>query len=136
MSAQPSLALRKPQTVTRGRQEAPSLARSSLHVVPAVTKRHLTWPIWLTVIVMMVSALVGSVVINTQMAVTSYEMYAAQQELSQLEDYQADLVTRAREASSPQHLAEKAQEIGLVPAGAPGYVSLASGSVTPGVPAR
>ena len=87
---------------------------------------------WLTVAAMLVAALVVPVVVNTQLAMTSYDMYAMQNELNLLLDQQADLVTQAREAQSPQYLAEKAREIGLVPAGEQGYVTLATGEIIPG----
>lgn len=137
MSVQPSLALQKPQTTWRPQTTGASSPRPRLQVVPAVAKRrHFAWPMWMAIATMLVAALVIPVVINTQMAVTSYEMYADQQELSQLQDYHADLVTRAREAQSPQKLAEKAKELGLVPAGNPGYISIEAGTITAGEPAK
>lgn len=130
-----SYALRKPQPNPRPNPVA-TPPRERLHVVPAITKRRVTWPMWILVTALLILSLVVPVVINAQMAMTSYAMYAQRQELSQLQDYQADLVTRAREAQSPQKLAQKARELGLVPAGSPGYISLAEHSVTPGQAAR
>lgn len=104
-------------------------SRPTLHVVPSLPKRSSSWSMGIAVAVMLVVALLVPVVINTQMAMTSYQMHTAEQELSQLLDRQADLVTRAREAQSPQYLASKAAEIGLVPAGPQGYISLKTGQV-------
>ena len=83
-------------------------SRPTLHVVPSLPKRSSSWSMGIAVAVMLVVALLVPVVINTQMAMTSYQMHTAEQELSQLLDRQADLVTRAREAQSPQYLACKA----------------------------
>ena len=136
MSNTTALALRKPVNAAGLPLSTPRPVRPQLHLVPTFAKRRITWPMWLMVAAMLVAALVLPVVINTQMAVTSYEMYSMQQELNLLLDEQADLVTQAREAASPQHLAEKAGEIGLVPAGAQGYITLETGEIIPGTPAK
>lgn len=128
-------ALRKPQPAPRLLSPAAS-PRERLHVVPTLAKRQITWPMWVTVTTLLIMSLVIPVVVNAQMAMTSYAMYAQRIELSQLQDYQADLVMRAREAQSPQKLAQKARELGLVPAGSPGYINLAEHNVTPGQAAR
>lgn len=135
-AANSSLALRKPGTIPGTPLSTRTAAREQLHLVPTLQKHRVTWPMWLTIAVMLVAALVVPVVINTQLAITSYEMYGMQNELNLLLDEQAGLVTQAREAQSPQNLAKKAQEIGLVPAGEQGYITLATGEIVPGVPAR
>lgn len=132
MSATSSYALRKPNPSLRPVNPVAGAPRVKLHVVPTFTKRRITLPMWTTIVVLMLASLIVPAVFNAQMAVTSYAMHSQELELSRLKDYQADLITRAREAQSPQKLAEKAQELGLVPAGSTGYINLASQSVTPG----
>lgn len=132
MSATQSYALRKPTVIPRPVNPEQVFPKERLHVVPALTRRATAWPLWVPIMALLVVALVVPVVINAQMAVTSYSMHSQEIELSELKDYQADLITRAREAQSPQKLAEKAHELGLVPAGTPGYISLAGNSITPG----
>lgn len=131
-AATSSLALRKPGSVAGVPLPIRNAPRPQLQLVPTFQKRRITWPMWLTVAAMLVAALVVPVVINTQLAMTSYDMYAMQNELNLLLDQQADLVTQAREAQSPQYLAEKAREIGLVPAGEQGYVTLSTREIIPG----
>lgn len=131
-----NLVMKKPAPSIRRAADVGRVNRPELYLVPALTKQRLSWPVWFTVAAMLVLALVIPVVINTQMAVTSYAMYSQEQELSTLLDYQADLVTKTRESQSPQYLAAKAKEIGLVPAGEAGYITLSEGKVTPGNPPR
>lgn len=131
-----NLVMQKPAPSIRRAPDVSRVNRPELYLVPALTKQRLSWPVWFAVAAMLVLALVIPVVINTQMAVTSYAMYSQEQELSTLLDYQADLVTKTREAQSPQYLAAKAKEIGLVPAGEAGYITLSEGKITPGKPAQ
>lgn len=135
-AAASNLALRKPGNVSGIPLPSRNAPRPQLQLVPTFHKRRITWPMWLTVAAMLIAALVVPVVINTQLAMTSYDMYTMQNELNLLLDQQADLVTQAREAQSPQYLAEKAREIGLVPAGEQGYLTLSTGEIIPGKPAR
>ncbi|MDO5673118.1 MAG: hypothetical protein Q4G30_09745 [Actinomycetaceae bacterium] len=109
--------------------------RPALQVVRAVGAKKVTAPTWTVVVVLMIAALVVPMLINTDMAVVSYQMHSNQVELNRLNDEAAVLVTQVQEAQSPNSLAKKAQAAGLVQAPAPGYISLRTSSVVGGSPA-
>lgn len=107
-----------------------------LTAVPTPTPRRLTAPLWLAIALLVAGSTVLPVLINTQMAMTSYEMTKMQIELSSLMDKQSSLVTEVQQAQSPARLGQAAREIGLVPAQAPGFISLEDGTVTGGKAAQ
>ena len=72
-AATSSLALRKPGSVAGMPLPIRNAPRPQLQLVPTFQKRRITWPMWLTVAAMLVAALVVPVVINTQLAMTSYD---------------------------------------------------------------
>lgn len=113
----------------------PARVRPKLRVVGAALPARFTTPTWLALVAVLLVALLGPMVINTQMAMTSYRMHNQEVKLSQLMDEQAVLITEVEVANSPQALSERARQLGMVPAPAPGFISLANRTVTGGTPA-
>lgn len=106
--------------------------RPRLRVVRGVVPARTTLPFLLLVVLILAGALVSSMVLNAQMASTAYRMQQAQVELDVVNDHVATLQTQVQEASAPNSLAQRAAELGMVPAAAPGVIELSSGTVTGG----
>lgn len=113
-------------------------ARLAIRVVSQndAPSRSRAWPVVLAALLSLVVAIAVPLVINTQMAETSYAIRDVQVQLAELEAERIVLEAELLEASSPQALEQKARALGLVPAGAPGTVSLVDGTVTGGEPAQ
>lgn len=109
--------------------------RPRLRVVRGVAPARTTLPFLLLVVVILAGALVSSMVLNAQMASTAYRMQQAQVELDVVNDHVVTLQTQVQEASAPNSLAQRAAELGMVPAAAPGVIELSSGTVTGGTAA-
>lgn len=110
-------------------------SRPRLRVVRGVAPARTTLPFLLLVVVILAGALVSSMLLNAQMASTAYRMQEAQVELNVINDHVATLQTQVQEASAPDTLAQRAADLGMVPAAAPGVVELTSGTVIGGAPA-
>lgn len=76
-----------------------------------------------------VSALTAVLLLNTAMARGSYESVQIRREIAQLHQDRAALLTQLESASAPGGLAAAAQELGMVPAGRLGFISLEQGAV-------
>lgn len=122
-----------PRTVRGAESVRPSIQVVSQSDSPA---RSHAWPIVLAALFLLIVAIAVPLVINTQMAETSYAIRDAQVQLAELEAQRIVLEADLLEASSPQALEQRARALGLVPAGAPGTVSLVDGTVTGGEPAQ
>lgn len=101
----------------------------------AAAKGRRIWPYTLGAVFLLAISVIVPVVLNTQMAQRAYDIRDQQVILNELETESAALEQDLLEASSTQSLQEKAKELGLVPAGVPGVVSLQDQSVTGGVAA-
>lgn len=77
----------------------------------------------------LLAALVTALLLNTHMAVAAYDIHDAQQELNQLEEEEGTLRQQVEEAGTPSRLAERADELGMIPAEEIGYVSLTDGEL-------
>jgi len=84
----------------------------------------------------LVAAIIAPMVINTQMAETSFAIRDQQLKLNALEAQSWTLQTQLQEIASPISLEKAARAQGMVPAGATGFISLSGGSVEGGQPAQ
>lgn len=75
-------------------------------------------------------------VLNAGMADTAFKMHKAQIELNVVNDHIVTVRTELQQASAPGTLAQRASELGMVPAGAPGVVDLNQGTVSGGQAAQ
>ncbi|WP_418606920.1 16S rRNA (cytosine(1402)-N(4))-methyltransferase RsmH [Georgenia sp. SUBG003] len=73
--------------------------------------------------------LLGVLLLNTQMAATSYEIHDKQVALNQLDETEASLRAQVEQAGSPTALEGRAKELGMVPAEGTRFVLLADGSI-------
>lgn len=122
----------------RSSAAATALPASNLRVISDQGRLRFarTWPIVLVALLVLVVAIALPLIINTQMAQTSYAIRDQRVQLAELSAQTTVLEANLLAASSPQVLDAKARALGLVPAGAPGTVSLTEGSVTGGEEAR
>lgn len=98
--------------------------------------RSFAWPLFLVALVAGLLALTLPLVMNTHMAQRAYDIRTLKIERAELATVTADLEVQLMEASSPQALAAKAEEIGLVPAPALGVIVLETGTVEGGESAQ
>ncbi|MFC4556367.1 hypothetical protein [Georgenia faecalis] len=106
--------------------------RPRLHVVRNPVPSRSLLPYLLTCATILLGALVGALLLNTQMAVTAYELHDAQRELNQLVESEASLRQQVEVAGSPAELQRQATELGMVPAETIGFIDLAHGTVLGG----
>ena len=122
--------------VLRPEGEVPAISRQ-LHVVDGDKKaiKASGWSFLFLALVVAVVAIVLPLVLNTQMAQRSYDIRDLQVELAELQAQTSSLEADLLEASSSVSLEAKARELGLVPAQAPGVISLEQGTVEGGISA-
>ena len=105
-------------------------------MVRSVVPRRSTVPFILLVSMILVGALAASMLLNAHMAGIAFKMKAAQVELNVINDHIDTVRSQVEQASSSEALAERASQLGMVPAGSPGVVDLSSAAVTGGAPAE
>lgn len=77
----------------------------------------------------LVVALLGMLLLRTATTQAAFEVGDAQRQLSRTEQDISDLQAEVDGASSPERLAERARELGMVPATGTGWVRLEDGTV-------
>ena len=77
-----------------------------------------------------------SMVLNTRMAQTSFEIREQQLALNELEAKSWTMRAELDRKASPTELERAAKANGMVPAGSPGFISLDKGTVEGGTPAK
>lgn len=112
-----------------------SPSRPKLSVVPTVATaaRHLVF--WAACVALLLGAILLRLVINTQMAVVSFEIHEQRIALSKVQDTTNTLVTQVQVAASPSMLQQRAQAIGMVQGNENGFIFLSTGTVQGGKPA-
>ncbi|GAB2549578.1 hypothetical protein [Brachybacterium huguangmaarense] len=100
-----------------------------LTVVARPQPRRSPVPFALLCTLIIVGTLVAVLSLNISMSDTSYEMTRLQVQANRLDEEHQSLVEENERLSTPQELEQRARSIGMVPAPAPGYVDLASGTV-------
>ena len=124
-------------TGTQERTEAGSVSRPQLRVISgASTATSSSLPFLTLIILVLAGALIASMLLNAKMADTAYRMKEKQVELNVAEDHVGTLRTQVQEASAPDALADRAKDLGMVPAAAPGVVDVNKGQLTEGTPAH
>jgi len=78
----------------------------------------------------------ASMVLNTRMAQTSFEIREQQLVLNELEAQSWTMRAELDRKASPTELERAAKENGMVPAGASGFITLETGTVEGGTPAK
>ena len=84
----------------------------------------------------LLALIISPLIINTQLAVISYQIHDDQVQLSQLQEDNQKLESQVESKSSPEKVREAALADGYVPAGETGYVTLKTGKIEGGTPPK
>ena len=84
----------------------------------------------------LLALIISPLIINTQLAVISYQIHDDQVQLSKLQEDNQKLESQVESKSSPEKVREAALADGYVPAGETGYVTLKTGKIEGGHPSE
>lgn len=101
--------------------------RPRLAVVPSPAPGRALAPYLMVSVLIVVAALLGALLLNTQMAATAYEIHDRQVELARLDEGEASLRAQVEEAGAPAALQRQAEGLGMVPAEGLRFIELAEG---------
>jgi len=107
-----------------------------LRVVEGTRPRRSALAILLLLVTVALASVVTSMVLNTRMAQTSFEIREQQLVLNELEARSWTMRAELDRKASPTELERAAQANGMVPAGASGFITLETGTVVGGTPAK
>ncbi len=114
----------RPLSVGRG-AAAPTL---QLVRGPAVSRP--VGPYLLLLISIIFGAMAFCLMLNTQMAVTSYKIHDTRAHLVELKETQQTLKTEVEQLGSPEYLRQAAEEIGMAPPHTTHIMNLEHGTIT------
>lgn len=83
---------------------------------------------------LLVSLIVSPMLINTQLAMISYQIHEDQVQLTQLKEDNQRVQSQVNLKSSPEKVRKAALDAGYVPAGETGYVTLKTSKIEGGTP--
>lgn len=131
----PAVQLRSriPHRLGRGLADA-AVERARLTVVPRRRTRAPRVPFVSLVSLVLLGGVVGLLLFNTSMQQASFAATALEQQASTLSAREQTLRMELDVLRDPQHVAERAQALGMVPATSPAFLRLSDGKVV-GVPA-
>jgi cell division protein FtsB len=109
--------------------------RPRLRVVDDAPFRPPRMPFVLFVVALLVAGLVGLLLLNTGLQQGTFRVTDLNKQAQQLQDQQQALEHQVRTLEAPQHLADRALELGMVPNPNPVFLRLPDGKVL-GVPAK
>lgn len=116
-----------------GRIGEAAVERARLTVVPRRRSRAARVPFVTLVTLVLLGGVVGLLLFNTSMQQASFAATSLQEQATNLEARQQTLLMELDKLRDPQHVAEAAQRLGMVPAGPPAFLDLRTGK-TLGVP--
>jgi len=112
----------------RGRG-APRRATSPLRVVPAAIRRTGGGVFAVLCMALLAAGLVALLMMNTALASGIYQLKSLQSQSGTLTDQQEQLTQVVDDLRSPRNLANRAQQLGMVPAKSMAFVKLSDGSI-------
>ena len=83
---------------------------------------------------LLVALIVSPMLINTQLAMISYQIHEDQVELAQIQEDNQRVQSQVNLKSSPEKVRKAALDAGYVPAGETGYVTLKTSKIEGGTP--
>ena len=107
-----------------------------LRIVEGARPRRSVLAILVLLVIVAMASVVASMVLNTRMAQTSFEIREQQLALNELEAKSWTMRAELDRKASPTELERSAKANGMVPAGSPGFISLDKGTVEGGTPAK
>ena len=105
------------------------LTKARLTVVPKAQHRRLRIPFAALVVITLGLGVVGLLLLNTSLQQGAFRTAAMNTRAANLLDRQQDLELRVEALRSPQRLAQRAQQIGMVPNLNPVFLRLSDGRV-------
>lgn len=107
-----------------------------LRIVEGTRPRRSIAAILMLFVTVALASVVVSMVLNTRMAQTSFEIREQQLVLNELEAESWTMRAELDRKASPTELEKAAQANGMVPAGKSGFITLETGTVEAGTPAK
>ena len=107
-----------------------------MRIVEGARPRRSVLAILVLLVIVAMASVVASMVLNTRMAQTSFEIREQQLALNELEAKSWTMRAELDRKASPTELERAAKANGMVPAGSPGFISLDKGTVEGGTPAK
>ena len=114
----------------------PELRREEAHELRIVEGPRSVAAILMLFVAVAVASVVVSMVLNTRMAQTSFEIREQQLVLNELEAQSWTMRAELDRKASPTELEKAAKANGMVPAGKSGFITLETGTVEAGTPAK
>ena len=117
----------------------PELRRDEVHelrLVQGTRPRRSLMAVVALLVAVALASVVASMVLNTRMAQTSFEIREQQLTLNELEAQSWTMRSELDRKASPTELEEAAKTNGMVPAGRSGFITLETGTVEGGTPAK
>jgi cell division protein FtsB len=120
--------------INQSRNRVPRIAeaaveRARLTVVPRRRQRAARLPFVVLVSVLLVGGVAGLLTFNTSMQQASFTATNLQERAQALDARQQSLKMQVQTLNDPQHLAEKAKALGMVPPSAPAFLRLSNGRI-------
>lgn len=106
-----------------------AVERARLTVVPRRRTRAARMPFVALVSLVLLGGVVGLLLFNTSMQQSSFAATALEQQASTLTAREQTLAMELQVLRDPQHVAEQAQQMGMVPAVSPAFLRLPDGKV-------
>lgn len=103
--------------------------RPKLEVIRSPESSRSVVPFMVCCVLVLLTALVSALMLNTAMAVASYTIHSGKTELATLTEIGDQLSETAERLGSPSALQERASSLGMVPAEATVYISVATGTI-------
>ena len=107
-----------------------------LRIVEGTRPRHSAVAILMLLVAVALASVLASMVLNTRMAQTSFEIREQQLALNELEAQSWTMRAELDRKASPAELEKAAKANGMVPAGTSGFITLETGTVEGGTPAK
>lgn len=107
-----------------------------LRIVEGTRPRRSIAAVLVLMVIVAMASVVTSMVLNTRMAQTSFEIREQQLALNELEAQSWTMRAELDRKASPAELEKAAKANGMVPAGNPGFITLETGTVEGGTPAK
>ena len=114
----------------------PELRREEVREFHIVEGARSAVAILMLLVAVALASVVVSMVLNTRMAQTSFEIREQQLTLNELEAQSWTMRSELDRKASPTELEEAAKTNGMVPAGRSGFITLETGTVEGGTPAK
>ena len=107
-----------------------------LRIVEGTRPRRSAVAILMLLVAVALASVLASMVLNTRMAQTSFEIREQQLALNELEAQSWTMRAELDRKASPVELEKAAKANGMVPAGTSGFITLETGTVEGGTPAK